>query len=52
MMLNLLFAEFDWNQVLIKGLIGGVVGGLVGLFIWIGKKASGNNARDRDRAND
>jgi gas vesicle protein len=45
----MLFAEFDWNQVLIKGLIGGVIGGLVGLFIWIGKKASGNDTRDRKR---
>jgi len=48
----MLFAEFDLNQVLIKGRIVGVVGGLVGLFIWIGQKASGNNKRKRDDEDD
>ena len=44
----MLFGDIDWNQVLMKGLIGGVIGGLVGLFVWIGKKASGGDKRDDD----
>ena len=37
------FADFDWNQVLMKGLIGGVLGGVVGLIIYLGKKMSGGD---------
>jgi hypothetical protein len=29
---------FDWNQVLVGGMVGAVVGGLVGLFQWLFKK--------------
>lgn len=39
----LLFADIDWNQVFMKGLIGSVVGGIVGLFVYIGKKAQGGD---------
>ena len=38
-----MFADFDWNQVLMKGLIGGVIGGVVGLVVYLGKKASGGD---------
>jgi hypothetical protein len=38
-----LFGGIDWEQVMIKGLIGGVVGGIVGLFMYIGKKAQGGD---------
>ncbi len=46
----MLFGDFDWNQVLIKGLIGGVVGGVVGLFVWLGKRATGANKQDPDKS--
>lgn len=45
---TMLFGDFDWNQVLMKGLIGGVIGGVVGLFIWLGKRASGGDKRGED----
>jgi hypothetical protein len=34
----MLFGDIDWNQVLMKGLIGGVIGGVVGLIIALTKK--------------
>ena len=30
--------HFDWNQSLMKGIVGGVIGGLVGLVVWVNKK--------------
>jgi hypothetical protein len=44
----MLFADIDWNQVLIKGLIGGIIGGVVGLVMFLVKKASGAGQRDSD----
>jgi hypothetical protein len=37
----MLFADIDWNQVLMKGLIGGVIGGVVGLVMYLVKKGTG-----------
>ena len=45
----MLFGDIDWNQVLMKGLIGGVIGGVIGLFVWLGKKAGGKDKPDDDR---
>jgi hypothetical protein len=34
----MLFGDIDWNQVLMKGLIGGIIGGVVGLVVALTKK--------------
>lgn len=34
----MLFGDFDWNQVLMKGLIGGIIGGAVGLIVALTRK--------------
>ena len=36
----MLFGDIDWNQVMMKGLIGGVVGGVIGLVAYFVKKAA------------
>jgi hypothetical protein len=41
----MVFADFDWNQVLMKGLIGGIIGGAVGLVLFLTKKATGADKR-------
>lgn len=45
----MLFGDIDWNQVLMKGLIGGIIGGVIGLFVWLGKKTGGKDKSDDDR---
>lgn len=42
----MLFGDIDWNQVLMKGLIGGVVGGVVGLVMYFVKKPAGKTPPD------
>ncbi len=37
----MLFGDFDWNQVLMKGLIGGIIGGVIGLGMFLVKKMTG-----------
>ena len=44
----MLFAAFDWNEVLTRALIGGVIGAVVGLAIWAFKKATGTGAKAAD----
>ena len=39
----MLFGDIDWNQVLIKGLIGGVVG----LVLYLFRKGSGPGKGDQ-----
>lgn len=41
----MLFADFDWNQVLRSALIGAAIGGAVGLIAWIAKR---NKPTDKD----
>lgn len=38
-----MFGDFDWNQVLMKALIGGVIGAVVGIVVYLGKKVSGGD---------
>jgi gas vesicle protein len=45
----MLFADFDWNQVLMKGLIGAVIGGVIGLFVAIAKKAQAKKQKGDSR---
>jgi hypothetical protein len=40
----MLFSDFDWNQVLIKALIGGVIGGVIGLVMYFVKKGRGGGS--------
>jgi hypothetical protein len=44
----MLFGDFDWNQVLMKGLIGGIIGGVVGLVVFLTRKATGADKRGSD----
>ena len=37
----MLFGDFDWNRVLMSGLIGGIIGGAVGLLMYLFKKTTG-----------
>jgi hypothetical protein len=39
----MLFGDFDWNRVLMSGLIGGIIGGVVGLVMYLFKKATGRD---------
>ena len=39
----MLFGDIDWNQVLMKGLIGGIIGGLVGALVYGFKKMTGRD---------
>jgi len=36
----MLFADFDWSQVLRSAVIGGIIGGVVGLVIWIVRRST------------
>jgi hypothetical protein len=45
----MLFGDIDWNQVLMKGLIGGVIGVVVGLVLFLFKKGTGG---DKDGSGD
>lgn len=44
----MLFAAFDWNEVLMRGLIGGAIGAVVGVAIWGYRKATGTGAKPPD----
>ena len=44
----MLFGDIDWNQVLMKGLIGGVIGGVIGLVIWLIKSAANKKPSKSD----
>jgi gas vesicle protein len=48
----MLFGDFDWNQVLMKGLIGGIIGGAVGLIIALTKKATAKKENDKPKGED
>ena len=37
----MLIADFDWDQVFTKALIGGVIGGVAGLVVYLVKKLGG-----------
>jgi hypothetical protein len=39
----MLFGDIDWNQVLMKGLIGGIIGGVVGLVMYFFRKGTETN---------
>jgi hypothetical protein len=43
----MLFGDIDWNQVLIKELIGGVIGAVVGLVLYLFRKGSGPGKGDQ-----
>jgi hypothetical protein len=42
----MLFGDIDWNQVLMKGIIGAVIGGVVGLVIGLVKLAAKKPPKD------
>lgn len=46
----MLLGDFDWNQVLMRGLIGAVVGGFMGLGVYVFQKLTGAGKKPtRDR---
>jgi hypothetical protein len=45
----MVFADIDWNRVLMQGLIGGVIGGVIGLILFLFKKKGGG---DKPRADE
>ena len=44
----MLFGDIDWNQVLMKGLIGAAVGGAIGLCLGIAKMAGKKKKPETD----
>lgn len=43
----MLFADFDWNRVLMSAVMGGIIGGVVGVAMWVAKKVGGGDKQDR-----
>ena len=44
----MLFADFDWSQVLWSAVIGAIVGGVAGLAIWIVRRSTNKPPDDKD----
>lgn len=42
----MIFGDIDWNQAMMKGLIGAIIGGLVGLMTYLSKRKTSTDKQE------